>query len=130
MLCPKEGIASSHVMLSTHEQCTIIPDLQRDWRTRNHPLVRSKGAHFMAGALLLYTRHDPPVVFGSLILFDNKARDVFTHREQGLLMRLSNMLVYQLATFVSAGRGGEADGSNRKSWRSARRACMSRAWRF
>lgn len=56
----------------------------------------------MAGAPLLYTRHDPPVVFGALVLFDSKPREVFTHREQGLLLRLANMLVYQLATFVSS----------------------------
>ena len=63
-------------------------------------MLKQKGAMFMAGAPLLYTRHDPPVVFGALIIFDSKPREVFTHREQGMLMRLANMLVYQLATFV------------------------------
>ena len=86
---------------------------------------------FMAGAPLLYTRHDPPVVFGALIIFDSKPREVFTHREQGMLMRLANMLVYQLATFVShtmmslATLDTGLTISNQKYWPSPPRSCTS-----
>jgi len=42
------------------------------------------------------------VDIGALCILDNKPRDTFDEREQGILLNLANMLVYQLITLVSS----------------------------
>jgi GAF domain-containing protein len=58
---------------------------------------------FYASAPLRYHRHKGrPVDVGSLCIYDDKPRDSFDAREQDIMLRLANMLVYQLATLVSS----------------------------
>lgn len=57
---------------------------------------------FYASAPLRYHRHKGrPVDVGSLCIYDDQPRDSFDAREQDIMLRLANMLVYQLATLVS-----------------------------
>lgn len=104
MLCALGGTALSQFALQRHPECTVIGDLSRDWRTRANPFILQKQMKFCAAVPLLYPRTDPPIAFGCLVVLGREARSVFTEREQAMLLRLSSMLVFQLATFVSLPR--------------------------
>ena len=96
-----------------------IADLSTDWRFAKNdvrgdfkvsyfsPLPYACGdwhlpLQFYASAPLRYHRYKGRHVdVGSLCIYDTKPRDSFDAREQDILLRLANMLVYQLATLVS-----------------------------
>jgi hypothetical protein len=78
----------------------------------------------MAAVPLLYLRSDPPVTFGCLVILGRQARTTFTEREQAMVIRLSGMIVYQLATFVSPFRGTVLIISNRNYQQKRQQSCM------
>ncbi|WWC88463.1 uncharacterized protein L201_003374 [Kwoniella dendrophila CBS 6074] len=95
-------VACSHVIDIHDNDCWIIADCTRDWRTRNNPLYEDKVYKFFAAAPLRYHGKDGSIVdFGTLNIYDIEPRQSFNQRERLLLMKLSNMLVYQLATLQS-----------------------------
>lgn len=101
-------------MLSLDEKVTAIADLSSDWRFANNDIrgeykvrlapldLTSPDKQFYASAPLRYHRRKGrPVDVGTLCIYDDKPRDVFDERDRDILLRLANMLVYQLATLVS-----------------------------
>lgn len=94
---------SGHVVLQNEWKCFVVPDMDKDWRFANNPQRQGRGPRkFLAAAPL---RYHPPngghVDFGCLCLVDKDARYEFSEREQAMMLRLSNMLVFQLATLQS-----------------------------
>ncbi|KAL1408538.1 hypothetical protein Q8F55_005350 [Vanrija albida] len=92
-----------HAVLHPEEQVTMVADLTKDWRFKRSPSLVGKTHKFLAATPLRYHRPGgaDSVDFGMLCVFDDKPRDEFTTREQGILMRLANMLVFQMATLQS-----------------------------
>ncbi|OCF54830.1 hypothetical protein L486_07485 [Kwoniella mangroviensis CBS 10435] len=89
----------SHVIDIHDGNCWTIADCTTDWRTINNPLYADKQYKFMAAAPLRYHGKDGSLVdFGTLNIYDTQPRYSFTQRERSLLLKLANMLVYQLAT--------------------------------
>ncbi|KAK4685195.1 hypothetical protein P7C73_g4960, partial [Tremellales sp. Uapishka_1] len=92
----------SHAIVSPIERCTVVRNLKKDWRFRRNPMTVNNVWKFYAGAPLRYHRPGKlPIDFGTLCLWHTEERNDFTSREQGILMKLANMLVYQLATYHS-----------------------------
>ncbi|WWC70842.1 uncharacterized protein I206_104794 [Kwoniella pini CBS 10737] len=99
---PTQQAACSHVIDIHDGDCWIIADCTNDWRTRDHPLFQDKLYKFFAAAPLRYHGKDGSIIdFGSLNIYDTEPRYTFSQRERSLLLKLSNMLVYQLATLQS-----------------------------
>ncbi|WWD04951.1 hypothetical protein V865_003022 [Kwoniella europaea PYCC6329] len=91
--------ACSHVIDIHDRDCWVIADTAKDWRTVNNPLFADKQYRFFAAAPLRYHGKDGSLVdFGTLDIYDTQARKSFSQRERSLLLKLANMLVYQLAT--------------------------------
>ncbi|WVQ65701.1 uncharacterized protein L199_003879 [Kwoniella botswanensis] len=89
----------SHVIDIHDGNCWVIADCTKDWRTINNPLYADKQYKFSAAAPLRYHGKDGSLVdFGTLNIYDTRPRHSFTQRERSLLLKLANMLVYQLAT--------------------------------
>lgn len=102
MVLPSTEGFLGHVVLHPEEQVTVVADLTKDWRFKRNPSLVGKTHRFLAAAPLRYHRPGgaDAVDFGMLCVFDDKPRDEFTTREQGILLRLANMLVFQMATLV------------------------------
>lgn len=116
-MIPTQKAACGHALLSAEENVTAIADLSKDWRFANNDVkgdfkvrlhtMSSRGdadscAQFYASAPLRYHRYKGrPVDVGTLCIYDREPRDTFDERERDILLRLANMLVYQLATLVS-----------------------------
>ncbi|WVW84762.1 hypothetical protein I302_106797 [Kwoniella bestiolae CBS 10118] len=99
---PTPQTACSHVIDIHDGDCWVIADCTKDWRTKNNPLFEDKHFRFFAAAPLRYHGKDGSLVdLGTLNIYDVKARYSFSQRERSLLLKLSNMLVYQLATLQS-----------------------------
>ncbi|WVR06437.1 hypothetical protein IAU60_003468 [Kwoniella sp. DSM 27419] len=100
--CPTAETACSHVVGLGVDACWVISDWSKDWRTRKNPTCLKSDFKFFAAAPLRYHGRDGSTVdFGTLNIYDTVSRDVFDERERLLLQKLSNMLVYQLATLQS-----------------------------
>lgn len=101
---PLTDSMSGHVVLNPEGRCFVVADLENDWRFQNNPnrLRSFEDQRFFAAAPLRYHRSSGDFIdFGTLCISDTHCRSTFTAREQGILLRLANMLVYQLATLVS-----------------------------
>ncbi|KAK8858668.1 hypothetical protein IAR55_002897 [Kwoniella newhampshirensis] len=106
---------ASHVVAMAETKCFVIADQTKDWRCQNNPLCRGKtfkvsyalqpnltNGQFYASTSLRYQRRDGSWIdFGALSIYDEQSRDTFDAREQSMLVKLANMLVYQLATLQS-----------------------------
>ncbi|WOO77936.1 Response regulator mcs4 [Vanrija pseudolonga] len=103
MVLPSTEGFLGHVVLHPEEQVTVVADLTKDWRYKRNPSLVGKTHRFLAAAPLRYHRPGgaDAVDFGMLCVFDDKPRDEFSTREQGILLRLANMLVFQMATLQS-----------------------------
>ncbi|WWC62667.1 uncharacterized protein I303_105264 [Kwoniella dejecticola CBS 10117] len=99
---PTPQTACSHVIDIHDGECWVIADVTKDWRTRNNPLFKNKASRFFAAAPLRYHGKDGSIIdFGTLNIYDENPRYSFTYRERAILLKLANMLVYQLATLQS-----------------------------
>ncbi|BEI96246.1 hypothetical protein CcaverHIS631_0111950 [Cutaneotrichosporon cavernicola] len=94
---------AGHAVLHPEGRCFVVADLEKDWRFTNNPCrLGGRGRKFLAAAPLRYYRPDGDFVdFGMLSIGGEEARETFDVREQSILLRLANMLVYQLATLQS-----------------------------
>jgi len=93
---------SAHTILNPAWQCWVCSDMTKDWRFKNNPTMALPVAPtFFGSAPLRYHRPDGDTVdFGALFVVHNEPRG-FDAREQAILLRMSNMLVFQLATLQS-----------------------------
>ncbi|WVF68925.1 hypothetical protein IAT40_003699 [Kwoniella sp. CBS 6097] len=99
---PIEETACSHVIGIGEHECWVIPDWTVDWRTKKNPTCMREDFRFFAAAPLRYHGKDGSVVdFGTLNIYDSVPHTTFDGREKELLLKLANMLVYQLATLQS-----------------------------
>lgn len=91
-----------HAVLHPEGRCLVVADLDKDWRFAKNPTnLGGRRRKFFAAAPLRYHRPGGEFVdFGMLSIGGESARDTFDVREQSTLLRLANMLVYQLATLV------------------------------
>ncbi len=87
---PRDISFCTHVVDT--RQPLIVPDVAKDPRFRNNPLVQKYGFGFYAGFPLTTSRGN---VLGSLCLYDNKSR-VFTMREVELLELFSERVMAHL----------------------------------
>lgn len=100
---PGSASLSGHAVLNPEWGCWVVPNMDKDWRFANNPTRKSGGRRpvFYASAPLRYHRGEGDSVdFGALVIADTVERD-FDAREQAMLLRLANMLVFQLATLQS-----------------------------
>ncbi len=87
---PRDISFCTHVVDT--RQPLIVPDVAKDPRFKNNPLVQKYGFGFYAGFPLTTSRGN---VLGSLCLYDNKSR-VFTIREVELLELFSERVMAHL----------------------------------
>lgn len=113
-----QATGCGHVIVrEDYTDCFVVADLTKDWRFKNNPIyshgkwkvslsaLSSTDVQFYAAAPLNYQRaKGQSVSFGTLCLYDKDARDTFSKRDQDILLKLADMLVYQLATLVSLRR--------------------------
>ncbi|GMK57489.1 hypothetical protein CspeluHIS016_0403230 [Cutaneotrichosporon spelunceum] len=94
---------AGHAVLHPEGRCFVVADLENDWRFAKNPCrLGGRGRKFFAAAPLRYYRPGGEFVdFGMLSIGGEAARETFDVREQSILLRLANMLVYQLATLQS-----------------------------
>lgn len=94
---------TGHAAVYPGEKCFVVADVQTDWRFAKNPSLNDGCNHrFVAAAPLRYHRcGDDFIDFGTLVITDVHERSTFDEREQSILQRLANMLVFQLATLVS-----------------------------
>ncbi|WVQ96444.1 hypothetical protein IAU59_003549 [Kwoniella sp. CBS 9459] len=99
---PTQETACSHVIGIGELECWVIADWSKDWRTKNNPTCQKGDFKFFAAAPLRYLGKDGSVAdFGTLNIYDTVPHASFDDREKELLLKLANMLVYQLATLQS-----------------------------
>ncbi len=63
----------------------------------NYPLLQ----FYASAPLRVRSSKDAAVEIGTICVLDTSPRDTFDQREQGILLGLAEMLVYQLTTLVS-----------------------------
>lgn len=97
-----QGLAG-HAVLRPDGRCLVVADMDTDWRFANNPVrLNAQRRKFFAAAPLRFHRAGGDFVdFGALCVACDTSRDTFDVREQSILLRIANMMVYQLATLVS-----------------------------
>ncbi|CAK9784213.1 hypothetical protein CC85DRAFT_281759 [Cutaneotrichosporon oleaginosum] len=100
---PNGEAYGGHAVLHPEGRCFVVADMDKDWRFAKNPgrLGGRKRKFFAAAPLRYYRPGGDFVDFGMLSIAGDAARDTFDVREQSTLLRLANMLVYQLATLQS-----------------------------